>query len=68
MEAAADDDIDLTLAILYHRRKMVDRMIQRLERRESHVCTERFLAPALAGHERLARKAPWFERMKGWTT
>ncbi len=51
MEAAADDDIDLTLAILYHRRKMVDRMIQRLERRESHVCTERFLAPAVSSDE-----------------
>jgi len=65
MEAAADDDIDLTLAILYHRRKMVDRMIERLERRESHLCTERFLAPAVSSDERWAQRTPLFESVKG---
>jgi len=68
MEPTTDDDVDFALAILYHRRRVVDEMIRRLKQRENDLSIERFLAPALAGHERLARKAPWFERMKGWTT
>src|SRR5205807_5156902 len=48
-----------------HRRKMVDRMIQRLERRESHLWTERFLAPAVSSDERWAQRTPLFESVKG---
>jgi hypothetical protein len=51
MEPATDDNVDLALAILYRRRRVVDRMIQRLEQRENDLSRERFLVPAHEGFE-----------------